>query len=337
VSLSSNTLQRRIVTVPMLFVAAMMLTVLIPVWVPLTVIADVARLRWRLPLLRLLGFGLCWAWLETMGVLAAFGLWVTGQRHNLAAHYRLQAWWASKLLASLGATCGIRIETTDGDVFTPGPTVLFVRHASLADSLVSAYVITELAHLRPHYVLKRELLADPCLDVVGHRIPNYFLDRGAADSAPELAAIETLARGLGNADVGVIFPEGTRANTSKRIRALAKIAERDPDRASSLAALQHLLPPRPSGALAMIRGAVTADVVLAWHVGFEGLDSFGGIVRALARPFQPIRFVARRVPRAEVPAEELFAPWLDEQWLLMDADVGAELAARQTKRSSRER
>jgi 1-acyl-sn-glycerol-3-phosphate acyltransferase len=320
----------------MLFVAAMLLTVLIPLWVPLTLLADTLRLRLRFPLLRLMGFGLCWAWLETMGVLAAFGLWATGQRSNQAAHYRLQRWWASNLLASLGATCGIRVQTADSEVFTPGPTVLFVRHASLADSLVSAYVITTLAQLRPHYVLKRELLADPCLDIVGHRVPNYFLDRGADDSAPELAAIENLASALGERDVGVIFPEGTRANAVKRARALAKIAERDPARASMLAPMQHLLPPRPSGALAMTRGAPTADVVLAWHVGFEGLDTFGGIVRALARPFEPIRFVARRVPRAEVPNGALFAPWLDQQWLRMDTEVGVELAARQTKRNSRE-
>jgi len=38
-------------------------------------------------------------------------------------------------------------------------------------------------------VLKRELLADPCLDIVGNRLPNHFLDRHATDSGPELAAL----------------------------------------------------------------------------------------------------------------------------------------------------
>jgi len=36
------------------------------------------------------------------------------------------------------------------------------------------------------------LLLDPCLDVVGARNPNYFLDGGANDSAPELDAISAL-------------------------------------------------------------------------------------------------------------------------------------------------
>lgn len=342
--LPTNTLQRRLVTVPMLVVVTALLTVLIPVWLPLAFVADLLRVRLRFPMIRLLAFGVCWAWLETVGVVAAFALWATGQRSNRSAHYRLQRWWASNLLSALGVTCGIRIETADDEVFTPGPTVLFVRHASLADSLVSAYVITKLARLRPHYVLKRELLSDPCLDIVGHRVPNYFLDRGANDSAPELAEIEHLASGLGPGDVGIIFPEGTRANAAKRASALAKIAQREPGRAARLTPLQHLLPPRPSGARAMVHGAPTADLVLAWHVGFEGLDTFGGILRAMARPFLPIRFVARRVPRAEVPMGDAFADWLDDQWLQMDAEVAVALAERtsssvrrvRTNRNSRE-
>ncbi|CAB4883505.1 unannotated protein [freshwater metagenome] len=321
-------MQRRLVTIPALFGAAVLLTLLIPLWLPLALVADALRARFRFPVARLLAFGVCWSWLETAGVLAAAALWVTGQRGNQRRHYALQRWWASKLLASLGATCGIRIETEQVDMFTPGPTVLFVRHASLADSLVSAYVITKLARLQPHYVLKRELLIDPCLDVVGQRVPNYFLDRGANDSAPELAAVERLAGGLGADDVGIIFPEGTRANPRKREAAMAKIVERDPARAARLSGLQHLLPPRPSGAAAMMRGAPAADLVLAWHVGFEGLDTFGGVLKALSRPFKPIRFVARRVPRAEIPSGDAFPEWLDKQWVQMDNEVGVALAAR---------
>ncbi len=41
-----------------------------------------------------------------------------------------------------------------------------------------------------------------------------------------------------------------------------------------------------------------------------------------------MRFVARRVPRAEVPDGDAFVRWLDDQWLRMDADVDAALAAR---------
>jgi hypothetical protein len=80
----------------------------------------------------------------------------------------------------------------------------------------------------------------------------------------------------------------------------------------------------------MAQGAARADVVIAWHIGFEGLDSFGGILRAAGRGFDPIRFVARRVPCAEVPRDERFADWLDAQWLRMDVEVEEALAERRT-------
>jgi len=234
-------------------------------------------------------------------------------------------------MAALRVTCGVRVTVENAEVLRPGPTILLARHASLADSLVSAYAVTSEARLNPRYVLKRELLAEPCLDVVGNRLPNHFLDRGAADSGPELDALSALTSTMGADDIGVIFPEGTRANPDKRARALEKIGSVDPVRAERLRGLQHLLPPRPAGAIAMLRGCPTADVLLAWHVGFEGLDTFGGILRAVGQPMRPVRFVLRRVPRGEVPSvsdddTSSFVAWLDEQWLRMDREVAVALS-----------
>ena len=326
-SLSTNTAQRRLVTIPALFVSAVLLSVTLPLWLIVGAVIDLVHGRLRFPIARLLLFSVCWAWLETIGVGAAFALWVLGQRNNHRAHYRLQQWWATNMLRALGPTCGIRVFAENAQALLPGPVLLFVRHASLADSLVSAYVTSHLAHMQPRYVLKRELLMDPCLDVVGQRIPNYFLDRGANDSAPELAAIEQLTSALGPLDVAIIFPEGTRSNPAKRAAALTRLRERDPQRAQVAERLQHLLPPRPGGAAAMLQGAPTADIVLAWHVGFEGLDTFGGILRGVQRGIRPIRFVATRVSSADVPHDPTaFASWLDQRWLEMDQAVGTALS-----------
>jgi len=211
--------------------------------------------------------------------------------------------------------------------------VLLARHASLADSLVSAYVVTTVAGMKPRYVLKRELLADPCLDVVGRRLPNHFLDRGAADSTPELEALAALTSSMDEATAGIIFPEGTRANSSKRAKAIAKISEVDPERVGRISSMRHLLPPRPAGAAAMLRGNATCDVVVAWHVGFEGLDTFSGILRALSEPIPPIRFVLRRIPRIEVPSSYRgFTAWLDDEWMRMDDEVDTALKARDEER-----
>jgi hypothetical protein len=66
---------------------------------------------------------------------------------------------------------------------------------------------------------------------------------------------------------------------------------------------------------------------MAWHTGFDGLDSFGGMIAKLARPLPPVRFVMHRIPRSEVPSGDAFGDWLDEQWLRMDAEVDAALGA----------
>jgi 1-acyl-sn-glycerol-3-phosphate acyltransferase len=318
-------------------IGAVILTVAIPVWLPLVLVIDACRLKWRFPLARLLSFAVCWAWLETAGVLCSALYWLTGQSKNLSKHYALQRWWADRLLRALKATCGFAVEVENIDALQPGPVLLFSRHASLADSLVSAYVVTTLAQMNPRYVLKRELLADPCLDVVGQRLPNYFLDRHATDSTPELEALEALVTDIDSSTVGIIFPEGTRANHKKRARALEKIAASDPIRADRMHEMKHLLPPRPAGAAAMLRGCPSADVVFAWHVGFEGLDTFGGILRAISSRMRPIRFHLRRVERAGIPSNSItdtneLTKWLDSEWMRMDREVDEALEARNEKR-----
>lgn len=318
-----SALQRRAVSIPSVLLAAVALVVLLPLWLPLAALADIVRLRWRLPTVRLLGFAVCWTWLEAVGVTVALLLWLTGQRRNERAHFGLQRWWAARLMGALRLTTGIRVDAADADSLVPGPAIMLCRHASLADSLLSAWVVTSKARMNPRYVLKKELLADPCLDVVGNRLPNYFLDREAHDSAPELDALRALSAGLTDDQVAIIFPEGTRSSPKKRERAMEKIRERDPVRADRLAGLQHLLPPRPAGSQALLDGRTDVDVIIAWHVGFDGLDTFGGILRHLARRPPTVQFHARRVARADVPDGAAFTQWLDDQWLQSDRAVHA--------------
>lgn len=316
-----ETFKRRIVSVPGLFLAAILLLLTLPLWLILGSLADIARGRFRLPTVRLLAFGLCWTWLEAIGVTMAGLFWISGRRKSQGAHYWLMRWWAARLMGALRFTTGIKVAQVDADCLSPGPVVLLCRHASLADSLVSAWVSTTLRGMQPRYVLKRELLNDPCLDIVGNRLPNHFLDRNATDSDTELAAVRALSAGMKENQLAVIFPEGTRASAKKRERALTKITERDPKRAQRLSGLRHLLPVRPAGSVALLEGAPEADLVLGWHVGFEGLDTFGGILRHLAHSPRPIRFCARRITRSDVPTGAGFTRWLDDQWLETDRAV----------------
>ena len=304
-------------------VVAVVATMSAPIWVALAVVIDAARLRWRFPVARLLLFGWYWSIIECAGVLISFALWMSGQSNNQVLHYRLMGWWAGKLMTGLRIATSASIDVDDTGAFEEGNAVVLCRHASLADSLVSAWVICTKRGLSPRYVLKRELLWDPCLDIVGLRVPNYFVDRGSQQSTNELAAVTRLSAELAISDVAVIFPEGTRSSDAKRNRAIEKIRDQSPERLAATEGLRHLIPVRPSGTLALLDGAPHADLVIAWHTGFDGLSTFGGVITALGRSDVRIVFRARRLQRSLLP--DVNVAWLDDVWAKMDREVYEQL------------
>ncbi|MGI9577103.1 MAG: 1-acyl-sn-glycerol-3-phosphate acyltransferase [Microthrixaceae bacterium] len=324
---AGHKLRRRSLGIAAAGAAALSLTLLVWLWVPLLAAADLLRGKRRLPMMRLVAFGAAMAWLELAGVTAAGWLWTTGRGRSVPANRRLQKWWAQKVMAALERTCGLRPTVEGIEALRSGPLVLLVRHASLADSLLTAWAVMHGAGMWPRVVMKKELLVDPCLDIVGNRLPNCFVDRAAADSAPELAAIAAMGADMEAEECSVIFPEGTRSNPAKRERAIERIGESDEARAERLAALEHLLPPRHSGAVALLSAAPHADVVFGWHAGFEGLDTFGGIIEAIGSGRRSALIHFDRIDRSEVPTGDEFGPWLDEKWLELDSAVGVALEA----------
>ena len=292
-----------------------------PLWVPVALVADVVRMKWRFPLLRFTMFGLMWSWLETLGLMAAFVLWVTGQAKNLNLNYRLQKLWIRGVVGALSLTVGLRIDVEGTDQLSEGPFIALCRHASLADSVMSAWVFATRSQLRPRYVLKKELKLDPCLDIVGHRLPNYFLNRASFDVATELQGIEKMAEGLGVRDIAVIFPEGTRANDEKRMRILNLLRSKSPDRARRLENLRFLMAPKTAGVSALLSAVPNAKVITMWHSGFDGMDTFRGIVKHLAKSAVRVQVRVVEHQRATVATGEAFVAWLDEQWIAMDTAV----------------
>lgn len=323
-----TTVRRRLVSIPVIALLAVLLVVLIPIWLPIALIIDLVRAPRRLPITRLLAFGVCWAWIETLGLVRLGWIWLTRGTHDLVRLTEVQRWWAACILTSLRRTAGLRVEVEGLDAYDPSPVVVMPRHASLIDSVVSTWVIVGPAGLQARVVLKRELLVDPVLDVAGNWLRNHFVDRGATDSSAELAALTALTSDMGPGVAAMIFPEGTRANPAKRARALTKIAERDPARSERLSVLRHLMPPRPAGSAALLAGAPDADVVVAWHTGLDRMDSFGGILRGVPSfSGRTIHYVARRIARAEVPSGDEFTRWLDDTWIALDREIDTALAA----------
>lgn len=324
---------RRPLTVGGVALGAVLLLVMSPVWLVGASLVDLATGRRRLPTTRLLAFASLWSWLEMCGVVASIVLWLSGRARDQRANYALQRWWAARLIGALRRSCGFVIDVHGADGLGDAPLVVLGRHASLGDALVSAWALGTHAGRLPRYVLKKELSLDPCLDIVGRRLPNYFVDRSSAAVSRELDGIAALAAELGADDVAVIFPEGTRANDRKRSSAIERMGDRDPIRAQQLSALQHLLPPKPAGARALVEAANGADVALMWHIGFDGLDTFGRIRRRLAAGAPHAEVIFELHPRTSVPEGEAFVAWLDERWLDLDRKVAAALSRRQGRHS----
>ena len=305
---------------------ALVLIVLSPIWVVGLSVFDLVRGRLRFPLVRFTAFGVCWAVLETAGVLHALWLWITGRGRNIDANYSLQTWWTTRLIDALRYTLGVKFTVEGIDNLGTGPFVALCRHASLADSIMSAWVVASHAGLRPRYVLKKELMMDPCLDILGHRLPNYFIDRESPDIAAELVGIEQMADHLMPGDCCVIFPEGSRASTPKREKSLQRLRERAPERAARLEGLKYLIAPKPAGANALLAAVPEAKVLTMWHSGFDGFDTFKGILRHLGSARARIHVKVEEHKRETIGTGEQFVSWLDKQWVEMDKAVARQIA-----------
>jgi 1-acyl-sn-glycerol-3-phosphate acyltransferase len=237
--------------------------------------------------------------------------------------------WARTLLGAVRRLFALRFAVEGSGAAARGPLLVFARHASIADVLLPAVLVSDREGLRLRWVLKRELLVDPCLDVVGGRLPNVFVDRSSAESRREIDAVARLAGDLGAKDGVLIYPEGTRSTPARRQRAHERLAAagRAPQRSERLRGLRHLLPPRPGGPLALLRAAPGADVLVLGHVGLEGLARVSDLLSgALVGRTVRVRFWRHAAPAVPRKPDAALA-WLDERWLELDRWVDARLAA----------
>jgi 1-acyl-sn-glycerol-3-phosphate acyltransferase len=322
----SRTLRRRLVTIPAVLAAWVILVSGAPLWLASAAVIDLVaggkRARWSR--LRLVAFGGVYATLEAVGLTRLFGSWLLhrSNRDRLQSEtYAIQSWWTGKLLASIARLYGLSLAVEGLERFAPGPTLVLVRHTSILDTLLPTVLLSSPAGMRLRFVLKRELEVVPCLDVAGHRVPNYFVERDGSSTEREVAQVAALARDLGERDGVLLYPEGTRFSEKKRSASLGKLAASDPARFARLSELRHLLPVRPGGVLALLDAAPEADVVIVSHTGLEGLAELGDIVRG-GLVGRAIRLRVDRFARQALPrdAAERLA-WIDERWLELDRSL----------------
>jgi hypothetical protein len=139
-------------------------------------------------------------------------------------------------------------------------------------------------------------------------------------------AARQLAAAVEERDGVLLFPEGTRFSSAKRERAGASGRHRTARSSQHARRLQHVLPPRRSGVLAL--ETVPTLTRCSAQIGFEGAaslnDIWGG--KLIGRT---VRLCFWRVPSAEIPrTAEDRAAWLDAQWARVDAWVAAQASGR---------
>jgi 1-acyl-sn-glycerol-3-phosphate acyltransferase len=313
---------RRAVTIPGFLLFGALAIVALPVLIPVALVHDaVRRNRWSgvRTLLALSHYFVG----EALGIVASGVLWIAAAiapSRAAAWNFRLQCWWASWLFGGTRLLYGLQVRATGLEAVRDGPLLLLMRHASVIDTLLPAVLVSGRTGIRLRYVMKRELLWDPCLDVVGQRLPNTFVRRGSDSSEAEIERVRELAFDLGPRDGVLLFPEGTRFTPRRRQQVIARLAKNaEPKHLERGRALQHVLPPRLGGVLGLLDAAPGVDVVFCAHTGFEELRTLNDLWSG-ALVGRTIEVEFWRVAAASIPAERpARIDWIFDQWARVDA------------------
>lgn len=330
-------LRRRALTISGITLALCLVTALLPALLVVALAVDLLRpvgrrtfasIRLALMLEAYLFtevFGLCslaFCWLSTVG----------SARRREALTFGVQRLYTGMHFAAVRRLFALRFVLEDEDLARPnGPLVVLVRHASIIDTLLPAAFIANRHGTELRYVVKRELLVDPCIDVAGHWLPTVFVARDGADSHRAIEAVRGLKKNLPTNGGVLLYPEGTRFTHGKRARALARLAD-DPVALAQAEGLRHVLPLRAGGVQALLDADPSCDVLFMGHSGLEGF-SFIRDIWAGELVGRTIRVKFWREPAATVPSDrDARLAWLSARWQRLD-DWLAELAKSASPRS----
>ena len=325
------TFKRRLISISLVILLLPLCLLLTPVALLYSLVSDLRGGRTALPTFRLWLFTIVFIAHEWLVIPLSAGLWVRGgfgRSLDTALHSEIQGRWVGSLLRWAGRLLDVAVEWPDHRAFPDGKVVVLSRHASMIDAVIPAYLFTARLDRPVHYVMKRELMWLPSIDIFGHRLGNHFVDR-AGDTEREVAAIVRLIESA-EQDAGiVIFPEGTYATTETRTKVLASLAKRgDTELVDFAEQLNHLLPPKPAGAIALLQRV--EQVVLFGHVGLEGVAEFRGLRHNLPATL-PILTKAWPFNVGDLPdLDDARIEWLHERWLALDAWVSEQHTRRGT-------
>ena len=316
-------LRRRLVTIPAFWLAAALFWTLAPLTLVIVLIVDIARGRRDFAGVRVWAFLGGYLLINLYGQFLLLGAWIAMgfglfPKRRVPWTYWIQTHWAGLLLHMANFLFRLQWSVEGSDKVTPTPAVYLIRHASIIDTLIPSRYITGAQGVPLRFVVKRELLNEPCLDIAGHWIANHFVDREPDDSNHEIEAIERLSAEVQPGEGLAIYPEGTRFTAEKRARVISRLEVKDPTLAAKAKALRHTLLPRPAGALALMRRAPTADVVIVAHHGLGGFATLADLWSG-ALIGRSVHVAFWRYPIASLPSDDVGrAAWIHARWAELD-------------------
>jgi hypothetical protein len=277
-----------------------------------------------------------------LGTLVACGvLWLASCGGSLMGtepfqrlHYQLLRWFVRGFAASWSASLDIEVPAEEPTEATRAlesdrPLLFFSRHAGPGDSILLIDRLLTRFDRFPSVVFKQSITIDPCVDLIGHRLPHAVLDTSNQEQCEQ--RIEQVARGLRSRGVLLLFPEGGNFTAERRRRAVRKLWRTGRRREAAQAEqMSHVLPPRPTGALAALRGNPGADVIFGVHSGL-GLAAFPREIwhaTPLGKTFNTHMWLSRA---SERPAEpEAQVAWIYDWWKRLDQWIEEQGTERQS-------
>jgi 1-acyl-sn-glycerol-3-phosphate acyltransferase len=250
------------------------------------------------------------------------------------AHYRLLGWYVRGLAERVLTLLDLDIESelapeVSAALRADRPLIFLSRHAGPGDTLLLIDQLLRRYDRYPSVVFKQTLTIDPCVDLIGHRLPHAVLD--TSEAAECEARIEQITSELGPRGILVIFPEGGNFTPERRQTALRRLRRKGRRReARAGEQMAHMMPPHPAGALAALRGNPDADVLFSVHTGL-GLAAFPSQLWHETPISQTLRTQMWLVPSGDRPRDpDEQVRWLYDWWKRLDDWV-----AKQGERVSR--
>ncbi len=329
---STETVVRRAISVPAVFLILIAVSAAAPVAVPALTVADLVQRR---RLARTRAYLMLWlfAFCDCVGISRAAVISLRYARQKDAstrANFELEKWWGLTLFKGAVRIFGIRVTVENAELAEGGPVLVFPRHVSPVDNLLPLYLVSGPHDILLRWVINRWLQRDPCIDIVGHRLPNLFVST-ARKRGGESSDVAKLGEGLGPGDGVLIFPEGALYTRERREHVLQVLEAQDPVLHARALRIQHMLPPRLGGVLGLLDSAEGADVLFVGHYGLEGARKYTSIAWG-ALVHTELRIKLWRVPAADIPTTpEARTDWLFEWWETMDRWVAGVIAADDAK------